>query len=247
MIVLNTFSISARCPQTGKLGIAIASAIPCTGSISSYIAPSLGAVATQASCNPYLGMAGLAALRTGLGAAEALESVLAADPDRALRQCAVVDAAGKAAAWTGKDCTSAAGHRLGDGFAIAGNMLAGPEVLPAMEEAYLEAEPLAFEQRLLAALEAGDKAGGDKRGKQSSGLLVFDKEDFPWMDLRVDDHTAPVDELARIYQIARRQLTPFLADMPSRKDWGRRLSPATSDLLALSPAERQRRFARDNS
>ncbi|WP_417280380.1 DUF1028 domain-containing protein [Celeribacter sp.] len=241
MIELNTFSITARCPETGKLGIAIASAIPCTGSISSYIEPGVGAVATQAYCNPYLGLSGLAEMRAGRAAAETLETVLSQDADRDVRQCAMVDAAGGAAVWTGADCTELAGHRKGDGVLIAGNMLTGAEVLDAMFAQYQDTKSMAFEARLLAALQAGDQVGGDRRGKQSAALRVYAAEAFPWMDLRIDDHRDPLRALTALFDTVSRQLTPFIADMPRRDDWGRRPSPETAALLAQSPQERARK------
>jgi uncharacterized Ntn-hydrolase superfamily protein len=162
----------------------VASAVPAVGSICPYIRPGIGVVSTQSWVNPYLAIDILAALESGVSAKAALASALAGDTDRDQRQLGVVDAAGEPASWTGAECTSWAGEVLGSGFAVQGNMLVGPDTLTAMEVAFLSKADAALSKRLMSALEAGDIAGGDKRGKQSAALKVFEVDDYPMVDLR---------------------------------------------------------------
>jgi uncharacterized Ntn-hydrolase superfamily protein len=233
-----TFSIVAHCASTGTYGVAIASAIPCVGAISSYAAGDAGAVATQAWCNPHLGISGLELLRSGHSAHDTLKDLLASDDAFERRQLGVVDRSGDAAAWTGGLCTPWAGHRVGQGYAVQGNMLAGERVLIEMEAAYRATASRPLSERLASALEAGERAGGDKRGKQSASILVFGPEAYPLVDVRVDDHPRPAVEVRRIHDIALQQLSPFINEMPRLR--GRTLDPSreTADLLAMSPPAR---------
>jgi uncharacterized Ntn-hydrolase superfamily protein len=233
-IEANTFSIVARCPRSGALGVAVASAVPAVGSICPYIRPGIGVVSTQSWVNPYLAIDILAALESGVSAKAALASALAGDTDRDQRQLGVVDAAGEPASWTGAECTSWAGEVLGSGVAVQGNMLVGPDTLTAMEVAFLSKADAALSERLMSALEAGDIAGGDKRGKQSAALKVFEVDDYPMVDLRVDESDEPIVELRRVFAIARAQLSPFIAGMPSRDDRPP-LSQAVKEMLLLPP------------
>ena len=214
---LNTFSIVARCPRTDQLGVAVATAVPAVGAICPFVRARVGAVSTQSWVNPYLAIEALERMAGGEDAETALEAVLAGDPGRELRQVGLVDGAGRAASWTGRDCTPWAGHHVGPGVAIQGNMLTGPDVVAAMAKAYAAATDAELSDRLLAALRAGDAAGGDMRGKQSAALRVHDREDYALLDLRVDEHAEPVRELARIHEIARLQLLPFVRGMPKRE------------------------------
>lgn len=213
---LNTFSIAARCPRTGQLGVAVSTAVPAVGAICPRIVAAVGAISTQAWVNPYLAVDALDRLAAGDAAETALATALAADPSRGVRQIGVVDAAGRAAAFTGEDCTPWFGHRTGAGYAIQGNMLTGPEVLEAMEAAFLGSEASELAERLLLTLEAGQAMGGDKRGKQSAALVVYEAEAYPLVDLRVDEHRHPVAELRRIWPIYLAQLRPFIAGMTRR-------------------------------
>jgi uncharacterized Ntn-hydrolase superfamily protein len=151
---LHTFSIVAHCPRTGMLGVSVASAIPCVGSISAFAAPEVGAIATQAWCNPYFGTDGLALLKSGRSSADALRDLLAADERSRTRQLWIVDKNGESVAWTGEECAPWAGHRVGHGFAVQGNMLAGQHVLVEMEAAFLSQEELPLADRLVASLRA---------------------------------------------------------------------------------------------
>lgn len=215
-IQLHTFSIVARCPRTGQLGVAVSSAVPAVGSMCPYVMPGVGAVSTQSWVNPYLAIEVLEAMRRGASAPDALDSVMAADVGRALRQIGVVDAAGRAAAHTGAQCTAWQGQIVGEGFAVQGNMLAGAAVLDAMAADFMAAASEQLDERLMRALEAGQRAGGDKRGKQSAAIKIAGREAYPDVDLRVDEHASPVKELRRVLGVARLQLYPFVAGMPKK-------------------------------
>ncbi len=235
---LNTFSIAALCARTGMLGVAVSTAVPAVGAICPHVRPGVGAVSTQAWVNPYLGFDSIKLLAEGLDAAAALDRVVQADPAKGVRQVGVVDARGGSASWSGADCTPWFGHRTGAFYAIQGNMLTGPEVLDAMETAFIATETLELPERLLLALEAGQARGGDKRGKQSAALLVYDLEDYPLVDLRVDEHRYPVAELRRIYTIFHLQVRPFLAGMPKKGGAATAAPDNVTQLLLLPPPYR---------
>ena len=218
MFQLNTFSIAARCPRTGMLGVAVSTAVPAVGGICSYIKEGVGAIATQSWVNPYLGIDGLKLLEQGLSAEETLARLLADDAGRDDRQIGIVDAQGRAAAHTGATCVDWAGHIIGEGFSVQGNMLVGAETVSAMAKAAAASEAFDLTERLMLVLEAGQAAGGDKRGKQSAALKVFHQEAYPWLDIRVDEHRNPVAELRRIFEIAKHQLLPFTKGMPTRQN-----------------------------
>jgi uncharacterized Ntn-hydrolase superfamily protein len=234
----NTFSIIARCPRTGQLGVAVATAVPAVGSMCPYIQSGVGAVSTQSWVNPYLALTALAELEKGAGADAALQSALADDEARSFRQFGLVDAKGESAVHTGAECTPWAGQVLAPGVAIIGNMLTGPEVLDAMAEAFSTSSDADLAERLMLALEAGDAAGGDMRGKQSAALRVHADEVYALLDIRVDEHPEPVTELRRVLRIARAQLVPFVLGMPKR---GRPAEPApreVTEMLLRSPPDR---------
>lgn len=230
----NTFSIVARCPRTGMLGVAVSTAVPAVGGLCPHVQAGIGAVSTQAWVNPYLAIEALRRLAEGASAQAALDAVLAGDDAAGVRQIGVVDGAGRAAVWSGAECTLWFGHRSGPGYTIQGNMLTGPEVLDGMEVAFRGSEPCELGERLMLALEAGQAAGGDKRGKQSAALLVYDREAYPWIDVRADEHRAPVAELRRIYTIHQAQVRPFLAGMPKRGAPALAAPPEVTAML-LSP------------
>lgn len=233
-IKANTFSIVARCSRTGQLGVAVSSAVPAVGGICPYIRRGVGAVSTQSWVNPYLAMDILAAMEAGATAEAALHSVVQADVGRDQRQLGVVDASGQSASWTGKECTSWAGQILVPGAAIQGNMLVGAETLEAMRDAFLSTQSADLPERLMTSLEAGDAAGGDKRGKQSAAVKVFEVDDYPTVDVRVDDDDEPTAELRRVLTVAKAQLFPFVAGMPSRAERPP-LSQAVKNMLLLPP------------
>jgi uncharacterized Ntn-hydrolase superfamily protein len=155
-----------------------------------------------------------------------------------LRQIGVVDATGISAAHTGGDCTPWCGHILDGGVAIQGNMLVGSATLEAMADSFRGSGALGLAERLMRALEAGQAAGGDKRGKQSAALRLHHAEDYAWLDLRVDEHRDPVNELRRVYSVAKAQLLPFVAGMPRRGKTAGALAPEVSAMLLKPPAER---------
>ena len=212
----NTFSIIGRCPRTGQLGVGVASAVPAVGSMCPFVRSRVGAASTQSWVNPYLALTALAELENGAGATDASTIALASDEAGAFRQFGRVDRSGASAAHTGTECTPWAGQILGMGVAIVGNMLTGPEVLGAMAAAFDDSKSEDLAERLMLALEAGNAAGGDKRGKQSAALRVHADEVYALMDIRVDEHAEPISELRRVMRIARAQLLPFIAGMPKR-------------------------------
>jgi len=233
-----TFSIVARCPSTGLLGVAVATAVPAVGSMCPFTRAKVGAVSTQSWVNPYLALGVLDAIAGGHGARAALEGALAEDAARELRQIGVVDHAGEAAAFTGTQCTPWCGQEIGDGFAVQGNMLTGPEVIDAMASAFRASDDQPLDERLMRAMEAGDGAGGDRRGRQSASLRVQGAEDYCALDLRVDEHPQPVTELRRVLEIARLQLVPFVEGMPRRGVDAGPAPEAVTSMLALAPPER---------
>jgi len=198
-----TFSLVARCSRTNEVGVCVATAIPAVGSVVPYAEAGVGAIATQASTNVIYGTRGLELLRSGLSPQEALERILREDSERESRQVIMIDVHGRTAAFTGKANVDWKGHLIGENYVVAGNMLAGAQVIQAMAEAF-ETSGGELEERLLNALEAGQKAGGDKRGKRSAALLVMKRPEYkgirPFIDLRVDYHEDPVKELRRIFE-----------------------------------------------
>lgn len=201
VIDLHTFSIAARDPRTGEFGVAVSTARPNVGSLVPFVSRR-GAIATQGRVNSDLGRQGLVLLEQGVPIRVALRTLLEADPDREIRQVHAVDGVG-AFCHTGAKCVPWFGHLERDGFTVAGNMLAGPQVIQAMADAFQASAEnhREFSDRLLLALEAGQIAGGDKRGKQSAALLVASGEPRMYHNLRVDDHADPVIELRRIYNL----------------------------------------------
>jgi uncharacterized Ntn-hydrolase superfamily protein len=205
-IQAGTFSIVAADPTTGEVGCAVQSRYFAIGAVTPWVRAGVGAVATQAmGVVARTGERALSALAAQVDPAAALDQALAEDDDRELRQLGAVSADGRAAAFTGRDCIEWAGHLVGDGFAVQGNMLASAEVLAAMRSAFLDTlAPLP--ERMIAALEAGQAAGGDRRGQQAAAVVVEQlgaaersREGIDRVcDLRVDDHTEPIVELRRL-------------------------------------------------
>lgn len=233
-----TFSIVAHCSRTGMLGVAVATAVPAVGSACPYVKSAVGAVSTQSWVNPYLAIDALAAIERGASGPDALDAVMAGDAGREARQIGVVDARGRSAAWSGSSCTPWFGQIVEPHFAVQGNMLVSGDTIEAMAEAFRGSDALDLAGRLMLALEAGEAAGGDKRGRQSAALKVHAVEEYPWLDLRVDEHAHPVAELRRVYRIARLQLLPFVEGMPTRTDPGARAPDSVVRLLGLSPPDR---------
>lgn len=193
-----TFSIIARDPRNGWLGMATASRALAAGATGSNMKLGVGVIASQAFANPYLAIDGLRLLEDGLPAERAIERVIESDRGRELRQIGIIDQEGRASAYTGERCIPWAGHILGGGYVCLGNILTGEAVVKEMATAYERSSGERLYERLMLALEAGQEAGGDRRGKQSAGIHVISDEEYPFCDLRVDDHAEPVAELRRI-------------------------------------------------
>lgn len=210
-----TWSIIVHERDTGRIAVAVATKFFAVGARVPFIAPQKGAIATQALINPLYGPDGLALIRAGVGAADVVRILTAADQGRAHRQLHVLGPDGKFAAYTGADCVPWCGHWTGDDFSVAGNMLAGPQVVAETVRAFREST-LPLPRRLIAALRAGEKVGGDKRGKQSAALVIWGAEDYSELDLRVDDHVEPLLELARLENVSRERWTHFRAFLPTR-------------------------------
>jgi uncharacterized Ntn-hydrolase superfamily protein len=211
-----TFSLVARCPRTGQFGLAAATAIPAVGKLLTHAAPGVGAVATQAKLNPYIGIDGLRYLSMGLSASEVRDRLLGEDPLIENRQFAIVDRLGGTAVFTGARCLDWAGSLVGDGFSVQGNRLAGGDVLERAAKRFNSLSDLPLADRLLEALAAGDAAGGDLEGEVSATIYVIDREEYPLWDIRVDEHARPITELRRLHGIFREQLLPEILTMPTR-------------------------------
>jgi uncharacterized Ntn-hydrolase superfamily protein len=213
-----TWSIIARDSATGKFGIAVATRFFAVGARVPHIAAGIGAIATQALVNPYYGIDGLKLLRDGLDPRDVINTLIAADAGHESRQLHIMDASGRIAAHTGRECVDWCGHIEGSGFSMAGNMLTGARVLDDTANAYVANERLPFAQRLIAAMRLGEAAGGDKRGRQSAALLIYGDEEWSDLDLRVDDHTDPLAELERLEAVSRERWVHFRQFLPSRNN-----------------------------
>jgi uncharacterized Ntn-hydrolase superfamily protein len=212
-----TWSIIARDYSTGQFGIAVATRFFAVGARVPHLAAGIGAIATQALVNPYYGIDGLRLLREGRSPRAVVEALIAADGGRESRQMHIMDAGGRIASHTGRDCVDWCGHVEGDGFSIAGNILAGARVLDDTAQAYLANRDLPFAQRLIAAMHAGEAAGGE-RGKHSAALLIHGKEEWSDLDLRVDDHIDPLAELERLEAVSRERWVHFRKYLPTRQN-----------------------------
>jgi uncharacterized Ntn-hydrolase superfamily protein len=213
-----TWSLIAKDNVTGQIAIAVATKFFAVGARVPHIAPAIGAVATQALVNPYYGIDGVRLLREGHAPRDIVETLIATDAGHASRQLHIMDATGRIAAFTGKDCVDWCGHLEGNGFSLAGNMLAGGRVLDDTAKTYLANAGMPFARRMIAAMRAGEAAGGDKRGRQSAALLIYGEEEWSDLDLRVDDHTDPLTELERLEAVSRERWVHFRKYLPSRKN-----------------------------
>jgi uncharacterized Ntn-hydrolase superfamily protein len=213
-----TWSIIARDNATGQFGIAVATRFFAVGARVPHIAARIGGIATQALVNPYYGIDGLKLLREGNPPRDVIETLIAADAGHESRQLHILDASGRIAAYTGAQCVDWCGHIEGNGFSIAGNMLAGSRVLDDTAQTWLANHSMPFAQRLIAAMRSGEAAGGDKRGRQSAALLIYGEEEWSDLDLRVDDHTDPLAELERLEAVSRERWVHFRKYLPSRQN-----------------------------
>ncbi|GAD57642.1 MAG: putative Ntn-hydrolase superfamily protein [Limimaricola cinnabarinus] len=234
-----TYSIIAHDPATGEIGLAVASRFFAAGAAVPYVGARC-AVATQAFVNPIWGVEG----RTRLAAGESAEAVLAdfksRDEGQAIRQCHMMDAKGNFAAHTGADCIDWAGHLVGRHHSVAGNMLAGPGVIEATYAAYIKAQG-SMAERLLTAMEAGEAAGGDKRGRQAACLTVHRGQDYAYLSLRVDDEADPLAELRRLLDVADERYLHVAEAMPTAENFSGLTDRAPID-HAIAEAEDRRRL-----
>ena len=232
-----TWSIIARDAASGAFGVAIATRFFAVGALCPHAESGVGALSTQALVNPLYGAQGLKLLREGVPAGEVVRRLIAPDEGREQRQLHVIDAAGRIGQHTGSRCIDWCGAVAGEGYSVAGNMLAGPRVVRDTAETYEKAMKLPFAQRLIAALEAGEAAGGDKRGKQSAALLIHSTEQYPELSLRVDDHAEPLAELKRLYEKAHERFIPFARCFASQaRPWGVLDRQAIEDEIARHAA-----------
>lgn len=214
-----TWSIVARDADTGALGIAVASRFFAVGALVPHIRGGAAAAATQAFVNPLWGIEAADRMAAGEAAAEVLADLVSRDASQTMRQAHMIDSQGRLAAHTGADCIDWAGHLIGPGVSVAGNMLAGPEVVAETLESYLANAALTFTERLLTAMEAGEAAGGDKRGRQSAALRIHHGQPYPWLDLRADDHADPLSELRRLYAVSQERFVYFAETMPTLENF----------------------------
>lgn len=213
-----TWSIVATEPTTGAVGAAVASRLFAVGAIVPWIRSGVGAACTQALINPYLGARALDLLHAGVPVTTAVEALAGAEVNRVHRQLHAIAIDGTTAAFTGDECVPWAGHRTLDGASAAGNMLAGPQVVDETLAAFAASAGRPLAERLLRALAAGERAGGDKRGKQSAAVVVHGREGYADVNLRVDDHPDPIAELWRLYEVGHQRYFAFHSAMPTRAD-----------------------------
>lgn len=217
---LNTFSIVAHDANSGMFGVAASTKVPAVGALVPYTRAGVGAIATQARTNPLLGCDGLDLLEAGYDAEEALHELLRMDSEAERRQVSIVDSQGDAAVHTGSLTDPWCGHLTGKGYAVAGNLLTGEEVVVAMADAFGASAGEMLVERLVRSLEAGQAAGGDRRGRQSAAVRVMEGQPYPYLDLRVDEHTDPIAELRRVFEVAKVELLPFVEALPTRTNLG---------------------------
>lgn len=214
-----TYSITARDPETGHMGVAVASRFFAVGALVPHLRGGKCAVATQAFVSPIWGIEAADRMAAGETGADIVADFIARDGAQAIRQLHMVDAQGTPTAHTGANCVDWCGHATADGVSVAGNMLAGPQVVEETLAAYLAAMDLPLAERLMTAMEAGQAAGGDKRGTQSAALVIHRTEDYPWLSLRADDHPDPLEELRRLYDVAHERFLHVADAMPTRENF----------------------------
>ncbi|EJK83968.1 DUF1028 domain-containing protein [Rhizobium sp. AP16] len=213
-----TWSIVAREPETGHLAIAVATRFFAVGSLVPHIRGGIGAVATQAFVSPLYGIDGVAMLAAGHAPEEIVTTLTAPDDGREQRQFHLIDAKGNNAAFTGAKCVDWAGHLIDDNVSVAGNMLAGPQVIAETLSTFKKTKGKPLAERLLEAMRAGEDAGGDKRGKQSAALVIHRDQDYAWLNIRVDDSADPLTELERLYAVAQERYLHFAETMATRQN-----------------------------
>ncbi|WP_159949394.1 DUF1028 domain-containing protein [Rhizobium sp. 18065] len=210
-----TWSIVARDPATGHLGIAVASRFFAVGAAVPHMRGRFGAIATQAFVSPLYGTDGLTLLVEGHSPADIIAILTGRDDGCQQRQMHLIDGQGRNAAFTGTKCIDWAGHLVDDNVSVAGNMLAGPDVIAETLRVYKATAGLPLAERLLAAMDAGEASGGDKRGRQSAALKIYRDQDYAWLDIRADDHPDPLGELRRLYAVAQERFLHVAETMPT--------------------------------
>jgi uncharacterized Ntn-hydrolase superfamily protein len=226
-----TWSIIFHERTSGRIAVAVATKFFAVGARVPYIEPKRGAVCTQALLNPHYGPHGLRLVREGVGASDLVRILTTADAGREHRQIHVMGADGRFAAHTGNECVPWCGHWIGEDMSVAGNMLAGPQVVAETVRFFRENAALPLPRRLIGAMKAGEKVGGDKRGKQSAALVIYGNQEYSELDLRVDDHVEPLLELARLEAVSREHWTHFRGFLSTREN------PAgTFDRVAINAA-----------
>jgi uncharacterized Ntn-hydrolase superfamily protein len=213
-----TWSIVTHDPASGAFAVSVATKAFAVGASCPFVRSGVGAVSTQSFTNRYLGPAILDALARGLPPDAAIEGALAGDAGRGVRQVHAVDRHGRTAAWTGQNCVEWCGSVSAGGVSIAGNMLAGEATIAATLAAWKAGSDLLMPDRLMTAMEAGEAAGGDRRGKQSAAMVMITTEDFPDLNLRVDDHADPLRELRRLLGVWKVESAPGRNMAPSRRN-----------------------------
>jgi uncharacterized Ntn-hydrolase superfamily protein len=235
-----TYSIVARDAETGHYGVAVASRFFAVGALVPHLRGGKCAVATQAFVSPIWGLEAADRMAAGESSADVLADLVARDGGQAIRQVHMIDTEGRVAAHTGADCVDWCGHVAGDGVSVAGNMLAGPQVIADTLSAYQSHAALPLAERLMAAMEAGQAAGGDKRGTQSAALVIHRSEDYPWLSLRADDHPDPLDELRRLHDVAHERFVHVAEAMPTRANFSGTTDRTGID-AAIAAADAQRK------
>lgn len=213
-----TWSIVARDPASGHLAVAVASRFFAVGALVPHLRGGVGAVATQAFVNPTYGTDGLRLLADQQSPETILRTLISRDDGHPQRQVHLIGTHGQPAAFTGTACVGWAGHLIGDGVSVAGNMLEGPQVVEQTLRAYTAAMDKPLAERLLLAMQAGEDAGGDKRGKQSAALVIYRDQDHAWLNIRADDDADPLAELRRLYGVAQERYLPMAETMATREN-----------------------------
>jgi uncharacterized Ntn-hydrolase superfamily protein len=213
-----TWSIIFHERDSGRIAIAVATKFFAVGARVPHVEPRKGAVCTQALMNPLYGPHGLRLIREGVVAADVVRILVTPDAGREHRQVHVMGADGKFAAHTGAECVPWCGHWIGEDMSVAGNMLAGPQVVSETVRFFRENVSMPLPRRLIGAMKAGEKVGGDKRGKQSAALVIYGNQEYSELDLRVDDHIEPLLELARLESVSRERWTHFRDFIPTREN-----------------------------
>lgn len=234
-----TFSLIAREPETGHLGVAVASRFFAVGATIPFITP-FGAIASQALVNPLWGVEGSKLLEEGQLPEAVLKTLKDRDTGHHQRQVHVMAANGQSASFTGSACIDWAGHKAAENISVAGNMLAGSSVLEDMLSCYLDTNSLPFAERLLLAMEAGEAAGGDKRGRQSASLTIHRGEAFPWIDLRCDDDAQPLAEIRRLLDVAGERYIHFTEMMGSSSNFSGHADRSKIEALIKAGEEARR-------